>query len=86
MTPDQKFLAIGIYLNSSLYYAGVFIAGMVTGNQVAWKLALTGVGICYFLYVSQVLGSSRWTQLTLMWLSVVLGIAGGLALLFNLKA
>lgn len=54
MTEDQRFLAIGIYINSALYLTGVFVAGLVTNNPSAWKSALFSAGIAYLAYYAQV--------------------------------
>lgn len=83
MTPDQKFLAIGVYLNSALYFSGAFIAGILTHNEVVWKLALAGVGFTYLLYVGQVMGAPLLAQKATMWLSLAAGAAAGVMLLLN---
>ncbi len=85
MTPDQKFLAIGIYLNSVLYLAGCFLAGMTTGNVWAWKVALASAAFCYLAYVSQVNDGPRWASAFVVWLSVLAGMVAGIFLLFDLK-
>ena len=86
MTPDQKFLAIGVYINSALYLAGCFIGSMATGNVMGWKLAIAAAGFCYFAYVAQVNDAPRWASSTAVWLSIIAGIAAGVVLLFDLKA
>ena len=85
MTPDQKFLAIGVYLNSALYLAGCFLAGMTTGNVWAWKAALASAAFCYLAYVAQVNDAPRWASAFVVWLSVVSGMVAGIILLFDLK-
>lgn len=82
MTPDQKFLAIGIYINSALYLSAVFTAGLWTGNALAWKLAIATFGTCYLAYVAQVtIPELRGLNIGLVIASVVLGMLAGLSLL-----
>lgn len=71
---------VGILLNSALYLSGCFIAGLVTGNPVAWRLALAAMGIVYICYCLQGIGHRLSGAVT--WLSVALGAAAGLSLLW----
>lgn len=84
MTPDQKFVAIGVYLNSALYFSGIFIAGLLTNNELVWKLALAGVGFTYLLYVGQVMNAPEWANKLTMGLSLGAGAAAGIAVLLNI--
>jgi hypothetical protein len=84
VTPDQKFLAIGIYLNGALYFCGVFIAGLWTHNDIVWKLALAGVGFTYLLYAGQMMGAPPVANKVTMWLSLTAGAMAGVMLLLNI--
>lgn len=42
MTPDQRLLVIGLYINSALYLTGTFVAGIVTQHPWAWRASLFG--------------------------------------------
>ena len=82
MNADQRLLVIGIYINSALYLAGVFVAGIITNNPTAWKLSLATAGFCYLTYTAQVMGAQRAACLALFATSVVLGVFSGLSLLW----
>lgn len=81
----------GVLLNSAIYLAGCFTAGIVTGNPWSWKLALAAAGVTYLGYNFQVMETltadiSRRAQLFkvrfgLVIGSIVLGAAAGLTLL-----
>lgn len=43
----------GIQINSALYLAGAFVAGLVVDNPLAWKLALAAIGVTYLSYLAQ---------------------------------
>lgn len=51
---------VGLLINSALYCAGVFVAGIVTGNLVAAYLAIATVGVCYLSYLWQVTTAPPW--------------------------
>ena len=78
-------VAIGVLINGPLYLAGCFIAGLLLGNAVAWCLALAGAGVTYLSYVAHFVASAgEWWETAaglLVYLSIALGIAAGLALL-----
>lgn len=82
MTQDQRFLAIGCYINSALYLAGCFIAGIVYGHPYAWKLAVVTYGICFLGYLSQVSEFRAYVSFFLVVTSILTGIASGLTLLW----
>ena len=72
----------GILINSALYLAAVFYAGMWMQNPWAWKGAIATLGVTYLSYFVQ----GAWPQrrsiaVVLVGLSIVLGAASGLALL-----
>lgn len=83
MTDDQRLLAVGSYINSALYCAGVFVAGMVTGNALAWRLALVTAGLNFIAYFLQICARyvPLWAQLASVGVTIIVGIAAGVALL-----
>lgn len=77
-------LLAGLYLNSALYLAGCFVAGLATGNDVAWKLALVAMGLAYVGYYVQVAyPGARVPALFAVSASIIAGVASGLALLWR---
>ena len=81
-------MAIGVLLNSALYIAGCFIAGLLLGNTLAWRLALATAGVTYLSFVFHVVSETEgdaWQRAAgwLVWLSIALGINAGAALLFR---
>lgn len=76
MTP----IVLGILVNSALYLSGCVAAGLVTGNGLAWRFALAAVGVTYIGYVLQYVAHALANAA--VWLSVGLGVAAGLSLLF----
>ena len=83
MTEDQRFIAIGAYINSALYCAGVFVAGIVRGNPWAWRLALATVGVTFLCYNAQLAlpQIGRGTLSFMTWCTIVVGICAGVSLL-----
>lgn len=83
MNADQRLLVIGIYINASLYLAGVFIAGFITHNSLSWELALTTAGLSYVAYALQV-GAPKLRHLSaiIVLTTVVTGAVAGLSLLW----
>lgn len=80
----RNWLYIAILLNSALYLVGVFTAGIVTGNHVAWQVALITSAICYISPTMQLaLPEHRAANFVLAVLSVALGVAAGVALLIG---
>ncbi len=75
-------ISIGVLLNSALYLAGCVAAGLVTGNTWAWRLALAALGATYISYALQI-GDHRMAA-PAVWLSIGLGFAAGLKLLWPL--
>ena len=43
----------GIQVNSALYLTMAFVAGLVSGHPLAWKLALAAIGVTYLSYTLQ---------------------------------
>lgn len=87
MTDLQKLLAAGILLNSALYLTGVVAAGLVTGNDAAWKMALAAMGLCYVSYTCQFQYGTHWLYQTVgkaaVACSIVAGVAAGIFLLIG---
>lgn len=79
-------LAAGALINSSLYVAGVFIASVIEGNQVAMMLALATAGLNFLSYTFQMSidplsEDGRLVSIGLVAISIFLGIAAGFALI-----
>ena len=83
MTWTQIVLALGVYLNAALYLTMVFVAGLVTKNDLAWKLAAVSAGLCYFAYVIQIVfPEHRHFANSVVATSIIAGIVAGGALLW----
>jgi hypothetical protein len=87
--PLTTILAIGIYLNSALYLAGCYWAGMIYHNEFAWRAALATFGINYLACMAQLwwpaaeVGSPERGAILGLWAgSILCGAASGLSLLF----
>lgn len=87
MTPDQRLLVIGLYINSALYLTGTFVAGIVTQHPWAWRASLASAGVSYIAYALQLPSPGKpetpGLNLLAVLLSVALGLAAGLILLFG---
>lgn len=84
----NPFVSIGVLINSALYLTGCFVAGLATGNSVAWRLALATAGVTYLAYVVQEAASVQRSRptlghaaLALVTASIALGLLAGLALI-----
>lgn len=77
----NPFVTIGVLLNSALYLTGCFVAGLVTANAMAWRLALASAGVTYVCYLIQPLGLPRPAVICVVAISIVLGLGAGLSLL-----
>lgn len=82
----------GLLINSALYIAGCFVAGIVFGVSLAWKLAIVTAAIIYVSYFVQTVGSFDGYQAStknalkgiavlLTLASIVSGAVAGMALL-----
>lgn len=82
MNDQQRLVLISGILNSALYLTAVFVAGLVTGNKLAWLLAIATMGVIYLAVLWQMvrpndgIGASM-----LVAFSVVLGATAGMALI-----
>lgn len=82
MNPDQRIFLIGLYINSALYLTACAGIGFLTGNGIAWKLAVAAFGFCWIGYYSNVDGRiPRLIGLGAGIGSIFLGVCAGLALL-----
>ena len=88
MTADQRVIAIGAYINSALYCAGVFVAGLLTGNPLAWRLALVTAGANFLCYFAQMgcycllrAQARAFAVASLSALTIFIGLCAGVALL-----
>jgi hypothetical protein len=86
VTDVQKALAILAGLNSALFLTGAYVAGMVTGNPLAWKMALASCGLAFIGYVAQYLSGVRQAYWYVAGIataaSIVAGVISGGALLW----
>jgi uncharacterized protein (DUF486 family) len=79
---EHRLLIIALLINSALYLTGAFIAGLMLGNRIAWLCALTSAGLCYIGPMFQLAAPAQRTYaLVIVVLSIVFGVAAGVALL-----
>lgn len=77
--------ALGAFIYGALYLTGVFVAGIVTVDPWAWKLALVSAGLAYLTQLAD--GAAQmahmWTGIitTLLIVTVAASIAAGVMLL-----
>jgi ABC-type proline/glycine betaine transport system permease subunit len=81
-------LLFGAMLNSALYLIAVFVAGIVTGHDGAWQLAIFALGLTYVSYTVSLWIPAfpesflvRALHVVSALLSIVIGLFAGLALL-----
>ncbi len=70
----------GALINSAIYLCCVFVAGIMTANPAAWKLALVTMGAAFFSHVAQI--AKRKGGEYLVAASWLFGAAAGVALVF----
>jgi hypothetical protein len=94
-TQDEKLMsawratAAGVLLNSALYLAAVFVAGVVDGNHLARNLAIAAMGATYLCYIANLysLNDPRprrvmsWPLVLALSASIAFGASAGFALL-----
>ena len=79
---------IGAIVNSAIYILLVFVAGLVRGYPVAWKLAIATAGVTYLSHLVSGLASARNNAAVMhvatffVGVSIGLGMIAGLDLLF----
>lgn len=78
---DRDWIILGLLLNSALALTGIFVAGLITGTPLAWKMAIASVGLVYFLYLLQLGNSDRYIVGTAQAVAIVAGVVGFVALL-----
>ena len=82
----QREMAIGVLLNSALYLIGCFVIGLVLQRIVVCELAVATAGLAYLGYYAQLRHSFQpqplimTAALTFVAISMVLGVAAGLAI------
>lgn len=84
---DLEWLSVwGVYIFGAIYTAGVFIAGILTGAEFAWKTALFSAGIGYLaqysVYLTLIGRLPHRVSNALLLTSIVSGAAAGISLLF----
>lgn len=83
--PDRSCMILLLGLNSALYFAMVAFAGMRTGNDYAWKLAIAGVGFTYLCYGIQLMLPVEYQRAAYaaFGFSLLLGVMSGISLLWK---
>jgi hypothetical protein len=83
--PGKMLLIAGALLNSALYLTGCFVAGLVVGNPIAWKLSLVAAGLVFLAYSLMATGHPRLSAASdyVGAASWVVGIAAGGFLLWT---
>ncbi len=82
VNPDQRIFLIGLYINSALYLSACAAIGYLSGNPLAWKLAVAGMGLAYLGYYGAVDGRvNRLLTFLTSASSIVAGFGAGMALL-----
>lgn len=78
---DRDWIILGLLLNSALALIGIFVAGLVLGVPVAWKMAIASAALIYFLYLFQVMGWKASLMNTTQACAIAAGAIGFVALL-----
>lgn len=84
----QNIMIIGVYIWGAMYTAGVFVASLEWGNRTAALLAIASAGIAYLCQFVGAIAQDGVTaahkaSLALCALSVLLGLAAGVALIIG---
>lgn len=79
MTDRDRFIIIGAYVNSALYFTLVFVAALWAHNVRAEYVDIAAVGVTYLSFLAQAMGRMGKTAVAV---SIVLGAAAGALLLF----
>ncbi len=72
---------VGVIVNSALYFSAVLVGALFSHNWFAARLDIAAIGITYFSYLVQTLPVPRLVMMVVVGVSVVAGVAAGLALL-----
>ncbi len=79
-------LAIGLFVNSALYFAFVFVASVVLNRHLAMFTVIAATGVTYFSYYAQIANLVARSSVgytlagVLVLMSIVLGALAGLFL------
>lgn len=73
---------IATLVNSALYLSAVFVAAIVDYNLIARNVCICAMGATYLSYLIQIGGKRSFLGTAVIVVSIVLGAAAGLALLF----
>ena len=83
----MNLILISGMINSALYLTGVFVAGIVTNNPGAWKMALLAAALCYLSALVQVTMPQdegwRIVAMSNVVTTIIVGAAAGIALLIG---
>lgn len=77
-TDDRRWLMLAVILNSALYLAAIFVAGLLTDHVIAWRLAIITFGTCYLAPLVQITSTgplARIIATAIVAWSIVLGLA-----------
>lgn len=81
---DPKSLSfIALVVNSALYLVLIFLAGIFWENRWAAILSIATAGVCYLAYSAELVPAPDWALRLCMGMSIFLGAAAGIALLFG---
>jgi len=77
-----RVLATGAIVHGSLCLIGLFIAGWLTKNPIAWQCAIFGAGIAFLCFAAQLsVGVNHKAALALMAFSIAIPAIGCLSLM-----
>lgn len=79
--PMRTLLVIASIINSALILSAIFIAGLMTNNGPAWKLAICTMGLCYVAPTVQLMfPAQRLIAMVLVGASVIFGLMALIAI------
>src|ERR1700749_1013271 len=79
---NQTFLMVRGLIRSTLYLTAVFTAGLLTGHEHAWQMAIFTMGLCYIApFVQITFPTQKALAMLLVAASIVAGVIAGLSLL-----
>lgn len=82
MTPEQRIMAIGAFVNGALFLIFAFTLGLWAAKPAASAFALLSSGAAFLCYATQAMGTERWISATFMIASLVFAAIAIIALLF----
>ncbi len=87
LTDLQKLLGAAILLNGAVFSVLAFVAGVMTGNPMAWKMAIATVGWSWVCYAAEYLSGGhaifRGIAVVACILSIAFGVIAAQALLWG---